>query len=73
MLGQAGNDMLRGGAGSDVLRGGAGADMFFGNADNDAIHDNNETVHGGEGTDICAGTSCELPRSELFGCGIDAD
>jgi hypothetical protein len=71
--GEGGSDTLRGGGGSDVLRGGSGLDALFGEADNDAIYDNNEDVSGGGGVDVCRGTACELPRSQLLACTFDGD
>lgn len=57
MLGQDGNDLLRGGSGNDTLFGGNGADRLEGSDGDDFLAgaDGNDTILGGNGADILVG------------------
>ena len=57
MLGEAGNDNLRGGGGNDVLLGGEGNDKLKGNNGNDFLNGGlgNDTLKGGRGDDLLFG------------------
>ena len=57
LLGEQGNDVLRGGSGRDTLMGGPGQDRLEGGAGNDFLSgvDGNDTILGGEGDDTLIG------------------
>jgi Ca2+-binding RTX toxin-like protein len=57
LVGDIGNDTLRGGSGPDILNGGDGADVLVGNAGNDKLFGGagNDTLTGGAGVDSLEG------------------
>lgn len=79
-----GNDQVSGGSGSDAIDGGNGNDVIDGGGGNDTVQGGDgddliesasgDTVNGGQGTDACTGTACELtmPKNCTSNAGCTA-
>lgn len=63
--GTSGTKTISGGTGNDLAKGNGGSDSLSGNDNNDVLVVAG-TSDGGNGTDACGGTSCELPEPPSF-------
>jgi hypothetical protein len=73
LSGDVGADVMHGGACHDTLNGILGPDRIFGDGGADRIISTFGQVDGGDGTDACVGTHCELSGLAARACTRDAD